>query len=85
MAWALGKPCGEIGIATTLKDHRGKGLVTEVSLKLAKILLEMGIVPFGITGDNNTNAVRILQRLGFEKEEKVTINYNTYEKVASNL
>lgn len=80
VAWALAKPSGEIGIVTTLQEHRGKGLITEVTLKLAKILLEKEIAPFAITGDDNIYAIRMLQRLGFEKEETVAINYNFYEK-----
>ena len=78
VAWALSKPSGEIGMGTTLQEHRSKGLITRATLNLAKILLEKGIFPFGVAEDVNINSTRIMQRQGFEKEVKFM--YNIYEK-----
>jgi len=60
----------EISGVCTHPDHRGKGLGTNVMARVARDHLEEGIVSFLHVAANNTNAIELYRRLGFEETRR---------------
>jgi ribosomal protein S18 acetylase RimI-like enzyme len=68
----------EISAVCTDPDFRGRGLAARLILAVAAGILERGDLPFLHTAADNTAAIRLYERLGFELDHPVV--FATFER-----
>ncbi|WP_051966564.1 GNAT family N-acetyltransferase [Kitasatospora mediocidica] len=61
----------EISAVCTDADHRGQGLATRLVLAVAAGIRERGETPFLHAAENNTNAIRLYESLGFRLRRRI--------------
>jgi ribosomal protein S18 acetylase RimI-like enzyme len=61
----------EVSAVCTDPAHRGRGLAARLTLAVAAGILDRGDLPFLHTAADNTDAIRLYERLGFEPSHEV--------------
>jgi predicted GNAT family acetyltransferase len=63
----------EISAVCTHPEYRGRGLARGLMHRLSREILTRGEIPFLHVFANNTNAIRVYEKLGFQKRRDVLI------------
>lgn len=71
IAWAITHDDGAIGFLNVLKEHRGKGYGTDVTVAIIKRLLELGEVPFVHIEEENQGSMKLASKAGFRKDRRL--------------
>lgn len=58
---------GQIGVVGTLEEYRNKGFAKSVVSELCRCIIAKGKLPTLMVRENNLPAVKVYQKLGFEK------------------
>lgn len=72
VAWGLTHDDGALGSLNVLDEYRGKKYGTEIVLSLIKQCRELGKIPFAQIEETNEKAIKLVTRLGFVKDRRVT-------------
>lgn len=72
VAWGLTHDDGAIGSLNVLDDYRGKKYGTEIVLSLIHQCRELGRIPFAQIEETNEKAIKLVSKLGFVKDRRVT-------------
>lgn len=72
VAWGLTHDDGALGSLNVLDEYRGKKYGTEIVLSLIHQCRALGKIPFAQIEETNEKAVRLVTKLGFVKDRKVT-------------
>lgn len=72
VAWGLTHDDGALGSLHVLKEYRGKKYGTEIVLSLSNQCRALGRIPFAQIEETNQKAVKLVSKLGFVKDRRVT-------------
>lgn len=71
VAWAMTQDDGAMGFLHVLERYRGQGYGRAVALALANALRKRGQRPFAYIEEDNHRAIRLVTKLGFERDKRV--------------
>lgn len=72
VAWGLTHDDGALGSLNVLDDYRGKKYGTEIVLSLIHQCRALGKIPFAQIEETNEKAIKLVTKLGFVKDRRVT-------------
>ncbi len=72
VAWGLTHDDGALGSLNVLDEYRGKKYGTEIVLSLIHQCRALGKIPFAQIEETNEKAVKLVSKLGFVKDRRVT-------------
>jgi GNAT superfamily N-acetyltransferase len=72
VAWGLTHDDGALGSLNVLDEYRGKKYGTEIVLSLIHQCRELGRIPFAQIEETNEKAIKLVTKLGFVKDRRVT-------------
>jgi len=72
VAWGLTHDDGALGSLNVLDEYRGKKYGTEIVLSLIHQCRALGKIPFAQIEETNEKAIRLVTKLGFVKDRRVT-------------
>jgi 8-oxo-dGTP diphosphatase len=72
IAWGLTHDDGALGSLNVLDEYRGKKYGTEIVLSLINQCRALGKIPFAQIEETNQKAVKLVAKLGFVKDRRVT-------------
>ena len=72
IAWGLTHDDGALGSLNVLDEYRGKKYGTEIVLSLIHQCRALGKIPFAQIEETNQKAVKLVAKLGFVKDRRVT-------------
>lgn len=72
VAWGLTHDDGALGSLNVLDEYRGKKYGTEIVLSLIHQCRELGKIPFAQIEETNEKATKLVTKLGFVKDRRVT-------------
>lgn len=72
VAWGLTHDDGALGSLNVLAEYRGKKYGTEIVLSLIHQCREQGKIPFAQIEESNAKAIKLVSKLGFIKDRRVT-------------
>lgn len=72
VAWGLTHDDGALGSLNVLDEYRGKKYGTEIVLSLIHQCRALGKIPFAQIEETNEKAIKLVTKLGFVKDRRVT-------------
>jgi GNAT superfamily N-acetyltransferase len=72
VAWGLTHDDGALGSLNVLDEYRGKKYGTEIVLSLIHQCRALGKIPFAQTEETNEKAIKLVTKLGFVMDRRVT-------------
>ncbi len=72
VAWGLTHDDGALGSLNVLDEYRGKKYGTEIVLSLIHQCRALGKIPFAQIEETNYKAIKLVTKLGFVKDRRVT-------------
>lgn len=72
VAWGLTHDDGALGSLNVLDEYRGKKYGTEIVLSLIHQCRALGKIPFAQIEETNEKAIKLVSKLGFVKDRRVT-------------
>jgi ribosomal protein S18 acetylase RimI-like enzyme len=72
IAWGLTHDDGALGSLNVLDEYRGKKYGTEIVLSLIHQCRALGKIPFAQTEETNEKAIKLVTKLGFVMDRRVT-------------
>jgi 8-oxo-dGTP diphosphatase len=72
VAWGLTHDDGALGSLNVIEEYRGKRYGTEILLSLIRQCRELGKIPFAQIEETNQKAIKLVTKLGFIKDRRVT-------------
>ena len=72
VAWGLTHDDGALGSLNVLDEYRGRKYGTEIVLSLINQSRALGKIPFAQIEETNEKAIRLVTKLGFVKDRRVT-------------
>lgn len=72
VAWGLTHDDGALGSLNVLEEYRKKQYGTEIVLSLIHQCRALGKIPFAQIEETNTKAIKLVTKLGFIKDRRVT-------------
>lgn len=72
VAWGLTHDDGALGSLNVLDEHRGRKYGTEIVLSLIHQCRALGKIPFAQIEETNHKAMKLVTKLGFVKDRRVT-------------
>lgn len=72
IAWGLTHDDGALGSLHVLDEYRGKKYGTEIAISLINQCRELGKIPYVQIEEANEKAIKLVTRLGFKKDRRVT-------------
>ncbi len=70
-AWAITQDDNAIGFLHVLDEYRGKGLAKQIIEYMASKVRETDLIPFAYIEETNLTAIKLVQKIGFQKNNKV--------------